>query len=200
MRNKLLRPSLCFAALALWAAPVLAAEAGDQPDLVPLPPKWSDVGSAIWVLISFVVLVFILKKAAWQNVLDSLKGREDRIRNDIRAGEEARAKAETLLKEHAAQVAGAQEQVRQMLLKAGVDAEKIASNIRTQAAADAEAERERSRKDIDSAKRDAIRQVYEQTADLATTVASKILGRNLNPQDQRDLVDQTLGQLEKQHT
>lgn len=182
-----------FIGVLATSAPVMAADTGEPP-----PPGLLDINisSAIWVLISFVLLLIILKKAAWQNVLDSLKGREDRIRNDIRAGEEARAKAEAMLKEHAAQMAGAQEQVRQLLAKAAVDAEKIASNIRAQAQAEGEAERERTRKDIESAKRDAIRQVYEQTADLATAVASKILGRNLNPQDQRDLVDQTLGQLE----
>src|ERR1700679_1774738 len=92
-----------FLGVLAMSAPAMAADAGEPP-----PPGLLDINfaSAIWVLISFVLLVIILKKAAWQNVLDSLKGREDRIRNDIRAGEEARAKAETLLKEHAAQVAG----------------------------------------------------------------------------------------------
>ena len=51
-------------------------------------------------------------------------------------------------------------------------------------------------KEIEAAKREAIRQVYEQAADMATAVASKIIGRNLTAADQQDLVNQTLGQLE----
>jgi F-type H+-transporting ATPase subunit b len=179
-----------LAVLAL-AHPVWADSGEAQPQLVSF-----DVGSAIWVLISFGLVLIILSKTAWKTVLESLQAREDRIRNNIQAAEDARAKAETALKEHAAKLAGAEEQVRQMLVKATLDAEKIAANIKTQAQADGEAEREKTRKEIEAAKRDAIRQVYEQTADLATSVAAKIIGRNLNAQDQQDLVNQTLGQLE----
>ncbi|HLL91094.1 MAG TPA: hypothetical protein VK324_17475, partial [Tepidisphaeraceae bacterium] len=56
--------------------------------------------------------------------------------------------------------------------------------------------KERAMKDIDAARKDAVREVYEQTAVLATNVAEKILRRSLNAQDQRDLVDQSLNQLQ----
>jgi F-type H+-transporting ATPase subunit b len=171
--------------------PLLAADSGDQPGLISFDP-----GTAICVLISFVLLVVILYKAAWKNVLTALDGRAQRIGNDIKQAEEARAKAETLLKQHAAQLAAADEQVRQIMAKATTEAEKLAAGIKAQAQAEGESEREKTRKEIESAKRDAIRQVYEQTADMATAVAAKILGRNLNSQDQQDLVNQTLGQLE----
>jgi F-type H+-transporting ATPase subunit b len=199
MRSKSLRLwgfVMGAASVAAMAAPAWAQDAGGEAPLVPIPPRETDIASAIWVLISFVILLVILKKAAWNTVLESLKGREERIRANIQEAEEARAKAEAMLKEHAARIAGAEDQVRQLLAKATVDAEKIAANIRAQTQAESEAEREKTRKEIDSARRDAIRQVYEQTADLATEVASKILGRSLNAQDQQDLVQQTIGQFE----
>jgi len=96
----------------------------------------------------------------------------------------------------AAKLAGADEQIRLLLVKAASDAEKIAAGIPRQAQTDAEAEREKTRKEIDSARRTAVRQVYEQTAELATSIASKIIARNLNAKDQQDLVNQTLGQVE----
>jgi len=171
--------------------PLLAADSGTQPGLLDF-----DWAAAAWVLISFTILLIILSKTAWKTILDSLTAREERIRANIQEAEEARAKAEALLKEHAARIAGAEDQVRQLLAKATIDAEKIAANIRAQTQVESEAEREKTRKELDSARRDAIRQVYEQTADLATEVASKILGRNLNAQDQQDLVSQTIGQFE----
>lgn len=181
-----------FVLLAVLAAarPALAADA-NPPGLVSFDPS-----ACIWVLISFTIVLIVLYKSAWKTVLDSLNAREERIRGNIQQAEEARAKAEAMLKEHAAQLAGAQEQVRQLLGKATIDAEKISTNIKMQAQADAEAEREKTRKELETAKREAIRQVHEAAADLATAVAAKILGRNLNAQDQQDLVNQTLGQLE----
>jgi F-type H+-transporting ATPase subunit b len=191
MRTKL-RWTLPLLTLMAAAPPVLADAGGDQGNLL----YW-DPSADIWVLVTFALMVIILYKAAWKNVLEGLKGREQRIRGDIQQAEEARTKAEAVLKEHAAKMAGAEEQIRQLLAKATLDAEKIAANIRAQTQAETEAERENTRKEIQAAKRDAIRQVYEQTADLATTVASKIIGRNLNAQDQQDLVKQTLGQLQE---
>ena len=154
------------------------------------------VTQAIWVLVIFVVLVFVLYKTAWKNVLAGLNAREQRIRGDIAAAEQARVKAEQSLKDYQAQLAVAQDQVRGMIAQASADAEKIAANIRLQAQADAAAERQRATAEIDQAKRDAIRQVYEQTAEISTSIASKIIRRNLNPQDQQDLVNQALGQFQ----
>jgi F-type H+-transporting ATPase subunit b len=173
------------------ASPLWADDSSNQPGLLSF-----DIGSAIWVLVSFSILLAILTKTAWKPALAALQAREERIRGDIRNAEEARAKAEATLKQYAAQLATAEEQVRQMLAKAVADGEKIAANIRTQAQAEGEAEREKTRKEIEAAKRQAIREVYDQTADLATTIASKIIGRALIAKDQQDLVAETLGQLE----
>jgi F-type H+-transporting ATPase subunit b len=174
------------------ARPLLAAEGAEQqPGLISF-----DLSSIVWVLISFLIVLAILYKGAWKNVLAGLKGREEKIRGDIQQAEEARVKAEATLKEYSVKLASAEEQVRQMLAKATGDAEKIASNLRAAAQAEGEAERERTRKEIDAAKKQAIREVYDQTAALATSIASKIIARNLNPQDQQDLVSQTVAQVE----
>jgi F-type H+-transporting ATPase subunit b len=182
-----------LAALLATARPVFAADSPEAPQPGLISP---DVSACIWVLISFTLVLVILYKAAWKNVLQGLKDRETRITGNIAHAEAANSKAEATLKEYAAKLAAGEEQVRLLLAKAAADADKIANNIRAQAQADGEAERAKSRKEIESAKAEAIRQVYEQTADLATNVASKIIGRNLNAQDQQDLVNQTLGQLE----
>src|SRR5215470_15163948 len=57
------------------------------------------VTSIIWVLAIFTVLAIILYRTAWKNVLQGLKAREDRIRNDIAQAESARTKAESTVKE-----------------------------------------------------------------------------------------------------
>ena len=46
------------------------------------------------------------------------------------------------------------------------------------------------------AKNQAIRDIYEQSANLATSVAEKIIRKSLNANDYRDMVEQSLGQLE----
>jgi F-type H+-transporting ATPase subunit b len=152
--------------------------------------------SAVWVLIIFLGVVIILYKSAWKNVLAGLKAREDRIRSAISEADNARAKGEAALKEYNAQLATAESQVRALLSSATLEAEKIAAGIHTRAQQEAEEIKERALKDIESSKRQALSEIYEQTANLATSVAEKILRRNLNADDQRDLVKQSLDELQ----
>jgi len=154
-----------------------------------------NIGSAIWVLAIFLIVAIILWRTAWKNVLVGLKAREERIRKDITDAEAARLKAEDTLKQYDARLADAEQKVRDILEKAAVDAEKIGTSIRMKAQEEAEEAKERATKEIESAKQTALTEIYEQTANLATSVAEKIIRRNLNPDDQRDLVNQSLQQL-----
>jgi F-type H+-transporting ATPase subunit b len=151
-----------------------------------------DWASAIWILCLFTVLVLVLYKAAWKNVLSGLKAREERIRTDIADAEAARRKAEEALKDYDKKLAEADRKVQEIIDKAIADAEQIGTNIRMKAQQEAEEAKDRATKEIESAKHIALTEIYEQTANLATSVAEKIIRRNLNADDQRELVKQSI--------
>jgi F-type H+-transporting ATPase subunit b len=184
-----------------WAAPVLAQEGAQsnaphggeagQPGLLDL-----NLGSILWVLILFIILAAILYKTAWKNVLAGLKAREDRIRKDIADAEAARARAEATLREYNQQLATAEQKVRDMMAKATSDAEQLAASIRTRALQDSEETMERAKRDIENAREQALSEIYAQTAELSTRIAEKILRRNLNADDQRELVNQSLQEIQ----
>ena len=177
---------------------ILAAADGGaevKPELI----RGGDEGgwiNAVTTLIVFLVLVAVLGKFAWGPIAGGLKAREDKIRQDIAEAEAARARSEATLREYQTQLATAEQKVRDLLAKATTDAEQIAAGIRTRAQQDAEETKEKTTREIDAARRDAVRQVHEQAAVLATNVAEKILRRNLNADDQRDLVAASLDQLQ----
>lgn len=201
MKTKLLPLATLLLVVGLSAASALAeagtqangskASEGAQPGLLDF-----DIQSAVWVLVIFIVLGVVLYRTAWRNVLTGLKGREARIRKDIADAEAARAKGEAVLREYNAQLATAENKVRELLSKAAADAEALATQIRTRAQHDAEETRERALKDIEAARDQALSEIYEHTADLATRVAEKIIRRNLNSADQRELVNQSLQELQ----
>ncbi|HEY7090988.1 MAG TPA: F0F1 ATP synthase subunit B [Tepidisphaeraceae bacterium] len=181
------------------AAAAGAAEHEATPPLLPTNAHEAEeyfLTPAIWTLVIFVVMLAILYPTAWKKVLAGLKAREKRIRDDIANAEAARAKAEATLKEYNVKLSAAEDRIRQMLSQATVDGEKIATNIRMKAQQDSEEIKERAQKDIESAKNSAISEIYSQAAELSTSIAAKILKRNLNPDDQKDLVKESLAQLQ----
>ncbi|WP_428939409.1 F0F1 ATP synthase subunit B [Fontivita pretiosa] len=170
--------------------------AHEKPGLLPDPTQAETWMQALWTVIIFVVMLAILYPTAWKNVLAGLKKREERIRNDIAEAEAARARAEATLREYNAKLASAEDQIRQMLANATLEGEKLATTIRMKAQSEAEEIKERANKEIEAARDAALREIYQRTAELATSIAEKILRRNLNPADQQELVRQSLEQLQ----
>jgi F-type H+-transporting ATPase subunit b len=194
----MLKKLLIVLALFVMLAPTrLLAEAAEQSaPLLPDPTSRETYIEALWTVIIFVVLLAVLYPTAWKSVLAGLKKREERIRSDIAEAESARAKAEATLKEFNDRLATAEQRTREMLSQAAADGEKIATSIRMKAQTEAEEIKERATREIEATRDAALREIYEKTAELATSVAEKIIRRNLNASDQQDLVRQSLDQLQ----
>lgn len=175
----------------------LASEAGahgEEPQLI--SGVKNGLIPAVTTLVIFAMLVAVLGKFAWGPIADGLKKREERIRKDIAEAEAARLKAEQTLREYQKQLATAEETVRGMIAKAVQDGEKVAAEIRNKSQKDAEEAKERAKLEIESAGKQAVAEIYEKAADLSTSIAAKILRRSLSADDQRDLVAQTLEQMQ----
>jgi F-type H+-transporting ATPase subunit b len=165
-----------------------------DPKLIPDPGALQII-TTVTTLVIFLALLYILSKYAWGPIVSGLKAREDKIRKDIKDAEEARLRADKTLKEYQAQLATAQKQIQDLLAKASADAQTLATSIRMNAQQEAEEAKERNEREIEASKNQAIAEIYEQAANLATTLAEKILRRNLNADDQRELVRSSIEQL-----
>ncbi|MDB5325189.1 MAG: hypothetical protein JWM57_758 [Phycisphaerales bacterium] len=191
-----------LATLALLALPTLvcaaeeAHEAAEGAGSAHMPPGLNEgLMTALVTLIVFVALVIVLKAKAWGPIAKGLGDREAKIRSDIKAAEDARAAADASMKKYQAELAKAGDEVRAILDKATADAQAVATRIKMQAQQEAEEAKERAVKDIDASRKAAVAEIHEHAATLSTSIAEKILRRNLNADDQRELVRQSLEQL-----
>src|SRR5206468_1913312 len=79
---------------ALLAGDVHTLEADHPPE--PMAIVW-DLG--LWAIVVFVLLILILRKAAWGPMLDGLQKREENIRNAVEEAKKARAETERITAE-----------------------------------------------------------------------------------------------------
>lgn len=178
------------------AAPEAAAAveghggAHEQPSLVKL-----DFATALFTIAVFVVLLIVLRATAWKPILTGLKSREQAIREGLEAAAKAKAEAERTAKELDAKIADVQRQGAQALAQAKIDASKLADSIRAQAESEAAALKERTLTEIDAAKQQALSEINQRAADLGTAVARKILQREIRPDDNKKLVEDSLAEL-----
>jgi F-type H+-transporting ATPase subunit b len=172
------------------ALPAHAADApGDTHAAAAAPdPLTVDPDLMIWTLVVFVVLMLVLTKFAWGPISEALEAREHAIEENIAAAQRANDEAKTLLADYERRLAQAHEEVRGILEEARRDAEHTKQSILTEARAEAQTERDRALRDIDLATDRAIKELAEQSANMAVGLAGRILRTQLGPQDQAQLV------------
>lgn len=155
-----------------------------------------DIWLSIFTLVIFVILLAILGKFAWGPILSGLQKREEHIRNTIEEAQNARQEAEKSLAEYKEQLAQARQEAQAIIEKGRTDAARLAEDLRVKAQAEAQSLRDRAQQDIGSAKNQALNEIYDQVAVLATEIAGKIIQKSLNPEDHRQLLDESLRGIE----
>jgi len=171
------------------------AKAGEQASGNPLLDEAKNVSSYVFTVLVFLVLLVILRFAAWKPILQALKDRERSIREGLEAAAKARTDAEKTTRDLEAKIAEAQRAGAQALAQAKQDAQKLADSIRAQAEAESVALKDRATRDIAAAKEQAIAEINAHAAEIGTAVARKILQRDVRVEDQQRLVDESLAQL-----
>ncbi len=144
-------------------------------------------GLMIWTIISFLILLVVLKKLAWTPILAALDEREKGIKDNIEAAKLAREEAERALADYRKRLAEAPAEAQGIVAKARLDAERVREELIEKSKADAQALVERARKQIEMESQAAIKAIRAEIAELAVIAAEKIISRSLTPEDQRRL-------------
>ena len=153
------------------------------------------LGTILWMIITFVVVLLILKKFAWPQLLASLDEREQRINDAISGAEQARQEAQQLLNEHQQKLAKAEDEARQIIAEAREAGEKVRQDVVGQAKEEAQRAIDQARTSIESEKRAAIAQLRSEMADLAVQAAGALIDANLDDDKNRSLVDDLISRI-----
>ena len=179
---------LAFAA----AAPAFAAEVEGEAAHAGGDPLAFDWALSTWSAIVFLIFLFVLTKLAWKPLTAALDTRERRIRDDISAAESSRIKAEKMLAEHAAKLDRVQDEVKAILAEARRDAEVARQNIVSAAQSEADATKNRAIGEIERAKDQALKELFDTMAGRVADATEHVLGRGLTDGDQQRLIDEAL--------
>jgi F-type H+-transporting ATPase subunit b len=158
---------------------------------------WLDL--TIWTIVVFLLLALVLRKYAWGPMLEGLQRREDAIHAALQEAQKAREEAERVRGELQKEMNHAHEKVRDLLDVARRDAARTTEEMVSKARGEIQGERERLRREIETARDQALQQLWNQTAHLAADISAKVMRRVLSPDDQRRLIDQALSELQQQN-
>ena len=155
-----------------------------------------DPGLAIWTIITFLVLLWLLAKFAWRPMLSALEARRETIRKSLDDAQQARRELEEVNKESSRILKKAHAEAESILSKSRIDAETLREEMKQKARADADAIVREARRQIETETGRALRQIRGEIADLSVEIASKLIRRDLSKEDNSALIEDTLRQLE----
>lgn len=173
---------------------VLAAEeAGDESGAHGLLSV--DVWQAGFTIAVFVVLVLILSRTAFKPILTGLEKRESFIRDSLASAKRDREAAEARLKKYEEKLECARDEAAAILEEGRQSAETIRRRIEEEARRSGEQMIERAKREIDNARDKALKAVYDESADMAATLAGTVLKRQMSPEEHQRLMLDALREL-----
>ncbi|GIO24723.1 F0F1 ATP synthase subunit B [Oceanobacillus sp. J11TS1] len=149
--------------------------------------RWPDM---VVQLFFFIVLLALLKKFAWGPLMNKMEEREQYVASEIEEAEKSRAEAEKASKEAAEQLNQVRAEAQKMIEDAKSAGIKQEEQIIESAKKEANRIKEAAQADIQNEKERAIQALQDKVASLSVLIASKVIEKELNEQDQEKLINE----------
>jgi F-type H+-transporting ATPase subunit b len=152
-----------------------------------------DFGLIFWMLISFLIVLFILKKYAWKPILLSLKSREESIDSALKSAEKAREDM-AKLKDDNEKILDEARKTRELMMKEAHELkDKIIVDAKKTAGLEADKLIEMAKNQIQNEKNNAVAEIRVKVVELSVQIAEKILQKNLDTDSkQKDYAESLL--------
>ena len=154
-----------------------------------------DPGLIIWTIITFFILLLLLRLTAWKPIMKALAAREENIRTSLAKAEKARDDAERILLENKKNLEQAEEQVQKTLKDGRALAEKMRQEVTNKANDEARRMIAQAKDQIEREKQEALKELRAEVAHLAVSAASKIIEEQLDEKKHKKIVDKFIDDL-----
>jgi F-type H+-transporting ATPase subunit b len=163
------------------------------------PLVQADPGLFIWTIVTFLLLLWALKKIAWGPLLQALETRQNAIRKSLDDAQQAKQELERLNAESAQIIARARQESDAIITQSRSDGDRLREEIRQKARTEADLIVKNAERQIQLETSRALEQIRHEAVDLSVMIASKIIQRNLTREDNERLIDDALKQVESRH-
>jgi len=150
------------------------------------------IGLVFWMIVTFSIILFVLRKFAWKPILSMIKEREDSIDNALKAADNARKEMQDLKSANEKILAEARAERDVMLKEARDTKDAIINEAKGKAKVEADRMVAQAREAINTEKLAAITELKAQVATLSIDIAEKILKEQLSSDEKQKIVTSNL--------
>jgi len=148
-----------------------------------------DTGLIVWTIITFLCLVFIMKKLAWGPLLHAIDEREARLKAERESAESARKEAERIKNELDAQMGTLNAKTRDLLAQAQKDADALRAQLKAAAESDSAKIREKTMQELSDEKERLVRDLRKEVAGLSIIAAERLMRKSVDEDVQKTVLE-----------
>ncbi|GEN57728.1 ATP synthase subunit b [Halolactibacillus alkaliphilus] len=149
----------------------------------------------IVVLVSFSILMVLLKKFAWGPLIKVMEERENFVATEIETAQEKNRQAQMAVKEADEKLAEARQEAKRLVVEAKQTATKLEDSIIQEAKDRARQMRMDAEDEIEQEKRESFQEMQETVAEIAFQIAMDIIQKEMSQEDQKRLIKERLDTL-----
>ncbi len=157
-----------------------------------------DLQQIVSQALSFLLLLWVLKRLAWRPLLGILDERRARIEQGLRQITEGKVELLRLQQDYSQRLARIDSEARAKIQEAVLEGQRIASEIQEQARAQASAILAQSKEGVELELAKARVTLRDQVAEMTIEAVGRILRQKLDDQADGRLVEAVLAQLEQE--
>jgi F-type H+-transporting ATPase subunit b len=155
-----------------------------------------DPGLFIWTILTFLVLLYLLRKFAWTPLLAALENRQEVIKKSLEDAEKARRELERVSQESRQIISQARAEAQSILARGRSEAETLRVEVKQKARAEADSILREAERQIQLETAKALSKIRHEVVDLSLLVASKLIKKHLSKEDDDSLIEESLKQIE----
>lgn len=156
------------------------------------------IGHFLLTLISFIILMVIIKKFTYEPMVNMLQQRKDKIGSDLNQAASARDANQRMQAEAQQILANAKIQADQIVKDASLQGKDLVNKMKEQAQVDIAESRTKMQEELLSQKNQLERDAEKMVTQLAVAIAQQLLSENLTESDQKRLMDQAINRFEEE--
>ena len=147
------------------------------------------------VLVSFSILMVLLKKFAWGPLIKVMEERENFVATEIETAQEKNRQAQMAVKEADEKLTDARQEAKYIVVDAKQRATKLEESIVQEAKNRAKQLRIDAEDEIEQEKRESFQEMQETVAEIAFQIAMDIIQKEMSQEDQKRLIKERLDTL-----
>ena len=154
-----------------------------------------DPWTALFTLLNFLLVFFVGKKFLWKPVMQMIQDRQKEIDDMYTEADASRNNAKALEQEYKEKLSAATETGERIVKEAVARGQSREDEIIRNANQEASSILEKASRDIAQEKKKAINDAKNEISGLAVAIAGKVMERQINENDQKQLIDRFIDEL-----